>query len=475
MRSTNGAVRRRGLAPVLIAVAIAALLGGPIGRGAAGHQAETPVIPPPPADAAAPVEDATTPVPAPGPGSGVEVDAGAPHLQTVAQGVVSLDGPMVWRVRQVEASTDGAAGGTAGTAFFLQREGVSVVRAGEPGRRVRLEAGEAGFVTSDDDVEQTAVGSEPSRAWVVELVAPNAQAGEGLGAGTVLFTSDIIDSYPAGTVEVELRRSVLLGNEVATLPAANGSALVMVTSGRVQATPDRGEAEPLETGVGRLETGSLTLRNPDAQPAVVIVAAVGEVLEAAEAPAAAAAADSDADADGEGAEPTPAAESDTAGADGAPEAPAAEDAAPSEPDPAEAGQETAAEAAPAPAPALAPTEGDTDGDGLSDADEAIYGSDPLNADYDADGLADGLEVAQYGSDPVNNDSDGDGLLDGDEVNQFGSNPASTDGDGDGLTDDEELFTHGTGPASFDSDGDGIGDGEEVLIYGTEPTDAASAP
>jgi hypothetical protein len=43
---------------------------------------------------------------------------------------------------------------------------------------------------------------------------------------------------------------------------------------------------------------------------------------------------------------------------------------------------------------------DSDADGLSDADEiSIYSTDPLNADTDGDGAADGLEVA-YGSDPL---------------------------------------------------------------------------
>ncbi len=119
--------------------------------------------------------------------------------------------------------------------------------------------------------------------------------------------------------------------------------------------------------------------------------------------------------------------------------------------------------------------GDIDGDGLSDVDEAAYGSDPLNRDYDADGLLDGEEVYVYGTDPLNNDTDGDGLLDGEEVNQFGTSSTSTDADGDGLVDDDELFVYGTAPDAFDTDGDGIGDGEEVLTFGTNPLDPASGP
>jgi cysteine-rich repeat protein len=74
---------------------------------------------------------------------------------------------------------------------------------------------------------------------------------------------------------------------------------------------------------------------------------------------------------------------------------------------------------------LGPTDGgpagpDTDSDGLSDADEATYGTDPSNPDSDDDGVNDGEEVAN-GTDPTNPDSDGDGLTDGEE-DFLGTNP-----------------------------------------------------
>jgi len=49
--------------------------------------------------------------------------------------------------------------------------------------------------------------------------------------------------------------------------------------------------------------------------------------------------------------------------------------------------------------ALTPT-ADSDGDGLSDAYEAMLGTDPFNPDTDGDGFSDGVEVAS-GSDPLN--------------------------------------------------------------------------
>ncbi len=58
--------------------------------------------------------------------------------------------------------------------------------------------------------------------------------------------------------------------------------------------------------------------------------------------------------------------------------------------------------------------------------------------------------------------------DGAEVNTYGTNPLVADTDGDGLSDGAEVNTHSTDPLDADTDGDGISDGDEVNVWGTNP-------
>ena len=108
---------------------------------------------------------------------------------------------------------------------------------------------------------------------------------------------------------------------------------------------------------------------------------------------------------------------------------------------------------------------DTDGDGLNDAEEMLYGTNPELVDTDEDGLDDHDEVVR-GTNPIDPDSDADGLSDGEEV-ALGTNPLVVDTDGDGLGDGLEAEVYGSDPLVTDSDGDGIGDAAEVTA-GTSP-------
>ena len=415
----------RGFAALLsIAMTVATLL--PSGENASAQDlpaqpASPPAVEPTPAAQAAPAP--------------AEFTAGAPHVDTIAQGLIGVDGPLVWRVREVGLTATGAPE-SAATSFTLERTGAAIIRNELTSRRTRLEAGEAYFMPSGDPFLRYAVGSDPSIIWVIELLPPEAAAPGAATTGTVLFTSDAINDYPRGTFDVELQRGILLPGEVSELPPHTGPALMMVTSGRLQVTADGGQPAPVSAGSGQLVTGALTLRNGDTQPAGFVVAALGEPVDGAEQPGAGQAAASQAVRTPVPGQPIPTVL--LPPVDGAPTAvvPTPVAAAPvlEEPTP-----------IPTTAPVVSSESGDIDGDGLSDVDEATYGTDPLNRDYDADGLLDGEEVYVYGTDPLNNDSDGDGLLDGEEVNQYGTSPVAWDTDGDGLSDADELFTFGTNP------------------------------
>ena len=123
-----------------------------------------------------------------------------------------------------------------------------------------------------------------------------------------------------------------------------------------------------------------------------------------------------------------------------------------------------------------PGPSDSDGDGLTDAEEDVIGTDPHDPDTDNDGLSDGVEVNTHATDPLDPDTDDGGVTDGAEVGNGtdpldGSDdlPGTDDTDGDGLSDTEEGQL-GTDPNDPDTDGDGLTDGAEVNTHETDPLD-----
>jgi hypothetical protein len=137
---------------------------------------------------------------------------------------------------------------------------------------------------------------------------------------------------------------------------------------------------------------------------------------------------------------------------------------------------------------------DTDNDGLPTWYERLYPAclnpnDPNDADLDCDGDgASNREEFLAGTDPSNPDTDGDGLTDGQELHRMvngtpaPTNPLRRDTDQDGLPDNVETGTGtyigptdtGTDPLAVDSDGDGFADGQEVA-HNSDPTDSVNTP
>ncbi len=122
---------------------------------------------------------------------------------------------------------------------------------------------------------------------------------------------------------------------------------------------------------------------------------------------------------------------------------------------------------------------DADGDGISNLDEYLNGTNPRDADSDDDGVDDGADNCPFASnadqadldedgvgDVCDTDRDGDGVPDGEETGQYGTDPTLADTDGDGLTDREEI-DGGTDPTDPDTDGDGLPDGDEI-DHGLDP-------
>lgn len=126
---------------------------------------------------------------------------------------------------------------------------------------------------------------------------------------------------------------------------------------------------------------------------------------------------------------------------------------------------------------------DIDKDGVTDRDEATFGTDPLKPDTDGDGLSDFEELYITYTEPTKADTDDtgitddkkdldeDGLTNLQEIN-LKTNPILDDTDFDDLKDGEETNKYKTDPLKFDTDGDKIGDGDEIAI-GLDPLNAST--
>jgi hypothetical protein len=103
-------------------------------------------------------------------------------------------------------------------------------------------------------------------------------------------------------------------------------------------------------------------------------------------------------------------------------------------------------------PATNPALADTDGDGVNDGVERDNGTDPTNPDTDGDSVGDGPDncpfVANAGQQDTygdtrgdaceeNVDPDGDGLSNSEEA-EYGTDPNNADTDGDGFNDGAEV-------------------------------------
>ena len=95
---------------------------------------------------------------------------------------------------------------------------------------------------------------------------------------------------------------------------------------------------------------------------------------------------------------------------------------------------------------------DDDGDGVSDIDEILNGTDPLTVDTDGDGVSDNEDaLPNDSSETVDSDLDGIG------------NNADTDDDGDSVLDVDDAFPLDA-TETLDTDSDGIGNNSDNCIF-----------
>ncbi len=116
---------------------------------------------------------------------------------------------------------------------------------------------------------------------------------------------------------------------------------------------------------------------------------------------------------------------------------------------------------------LTDPDADADRDGLTNAQEATLGTNPLGRDTDHDGITDADEFKR-GTRPDRADTDGDGLQDGTE-RQLGLDPRRSDSDGDGVGDLGDTIITGARDAL------GTGSGSTRATKPSSPKEPAAKP
>ena len=112
-----------------------------------------------------------------------------------------------------------------------------------------------------------------------------------------------------------------------------------------------------------------------------------------------------------------------------------------------------------------PLNPDTDGENLGDHAESVWGTNPNDTDTDNDLIDDYLEVVG-GTDPTDPDTDGDGTWDGVDAHPLDldddgiNDNVDDDDDNDGVLDVDDAFPRNAAE-SLDTDGDGIGNNTDT--------------
>lgn len=413
----------------------------------------------------------------PSPASGVSA--------VIAQGVFTVPvGDQVWQVSTYTTEADSEPITLDHPAFVLARTTPLLITDEASGNQTRIAIGEAAFLYAGSTFQLETFGP-PDGFIFIELTAD----------GAFSIGEDALTGQPfqplAGVRDLDLVRTTLDEGDEATIPQGAGRTLVLGLTGQVIASAGGQEDVGISPGDIAEFDGPISFSGAE-DGSEVVTAYIGAVVsfgDEGEAPAATPEAVETEEATEVPATPEPTEEPATeAPATPEPEVteePATE--APSTPEPAPTEEPVATEAPATPeqeapaSPAAEPEDVpftlveidgdpgvDSDSDGLTDAQEEYYGTDPLNADSDNDGINDYRELVDFGTDPLNPDTDDDGINDFNEIFVYETDPLNLDTDGDLLYDGGELL-YLTDPLNPDTDDDGLTDGDEVYFTLTDPT------
>ena len=321
----------------------------------------------------------------------IEFDGGAYHWAVAHESVESDAGDLAL-----------VAGGPS---FLVASGGALVVGDVEGTDQVRLASGEATFLAAGGESVMWVDGGEPSY-YAIELVGGESSSGAA--------ASERSFSVGEGRRDVDLIRDVVSSGETLTI-SENESVpvLVVVTDGAVNVA-SAGGAEDSAIGAGdvMLLDGALAITTIGAEPAAVIAVVIGPAVERdSDAPTTTSASGTGPSAGTTAGGTTTTTTASTAGSTST-AVPSTSTATTGPSVPVNTGTVLAV------LPTL-PT--DFDGDGLSAAEEAAFGSNPNLADTDGDSLSDRQEYV-LGTNPNLADTDGDSLSDGEEYVRGTSNP-----------------------------------------------------
>jgi hypothetical protein len=325
------------------------------------------------------------------------------HAEVIAQRVVSFtDGPYHWVAVVVPVSAEPTSGTVADVTFFAVVAGSSVrLSDGDGVAQYELDAGEATTMAAGSYAHWTSVADQPGELWQIVLAG-----GQPTGS-----TGEVGEAFTpgAGDHDVELIRDVLAPNELVALPDSAAPVLIHA-EGAVLVTSDA-TSTATELGGGQPQTfdGAVTVANLGDVPVAVLVARIANTLgtdvplDSTGPDGSAVPTDSTA---GGGAPVTTSSSASTPTSTATPSTVSTTSSTPTT-------TSSIPPATPAPGPSDTIDPGsisttpssfrDSDSDGLTDAEEVNYGTNPNNADTDGDHLADGYEL-EIGLNPLVPDS-----------------------------------------------------------------------